>query len=220
MGRLERGLLGRRVNSNKETMQQRNPERGICQASPFFVSAFSLCPFCGLFLFLVVGEEAASSRHLTFRFRPLCLSYAPFYKPYSLHAHHIHNTGTPMNECPLCRASAGDGLSCAGCVKNTLYYKQQAIAYKKLALRDAYEQAKVVLTARQPIFEEEQAVADLMRRQGEMRRRLQEVGRGLEGGREGRRESGPCHTRLTGDPSLSIPHKHFLILPLPFLSYY
>jgi len=89
-----------------------------------------------------------------------------------------------MNECPLCRASAGDGLSCAGCVKNTLYYKQQAIAYKKLALRDAYEQAKVVLTARQPIFEEEQAVADLMRRLGEMGRRLQEVGQG-GGGREG-----------------------------------
>eukprot|EP00624_Nannochloropsis_granulata_P000996 evm.model.NODE_1442_length_9136_cov_37.472527.3 len=86
-----------------------------------------------------------------------------------------------MNECPLCRASAGDGLSCAGCVKNTLYYKQQAIAYKKVALRDAYEQAKVVLTARQPIFEEEQAVADLTRRQGEMRRRLQEVGGGVEG---------------------------------------
>lgn len=80
-----------------------------------------------------------------------------------------------MNECPLCRASAGDRLSCAGCVKNTLYYKQQAVAYKKLALRDAYEQAKVVLTARQPIFEEEQAVADLTRRQGEMRRRLQET---------------------------------------------
>lgn len=99
------------------------------------------------------------------------------------------------NECPLCRASAGDGLSCAGCVKNTLYYKQQAIAYKKLALRDAYEQAKVVLMARQAIFEEEQAVADLMRRQGEMRRELQEVGQGGQGrGREGRRELEPCRS--------------------------
>jgi len=97
-----------------------------------------------------------------------------------------------MNECPLCRASAGDRLSCAGCVKNTLYYKQQAVAYKKLALRDAYEQAKVVLTARQPIFEEEQAVADLTRRQGEMRRRLQEVGVRIEGEGKQMHETGPC----------------------------
>lgn len=27
--------------------------------------------------------------------------------------------------CPLCRAQARDGLVCAGCVANTLYYKQQ-----------------------------------------------------------------------------------------------
>ena len=80
-----------------------------------------------------------------------------------------------VNECPLCRASAADGLSCSGCVKNNLYYKQQAIAYKKMSLRDAYEQAKSVLTTNQPVFKEQQALAALMRRQGELKTRLQEV---------------------------------------------
>ncbi len=81
-----------------------------------------------------------------------------------------------MNECPLCRASAGaEGLVCAGCVANTLYYKQQAVAYKKVALRDAYEQAKMVLTAREPVFEEEQLLAGLVRKQGQLRDRLQET---------------------------------------------
>lgn len=28
-------------------------------------------------------------------------------------------------QCPLCRATARDGLVCSGCVANTLYYKQQ-----------------------------------------------------------------------------------------------
>ncbi|EWM24299.1 hypothetical protein Naga_100047g10 [Nannochloropsis gaditana] len=80
-----------------------------------------------------------------------------------------------VNECPLCRASAADGLSCSGCVKNNLYYKQQAIAYKKMSLRDAYEQAKSVLTTNQPVFREQQALAALMRRQGELKTRLQET---------------------------------------------
>lgn len=87
----------------------------------------------------------------------------------------MNSTDVMVNECPLCRASAADGLSCSGCVKNNLYYKQQAIAYKKMSLRDAYEQAKSVLTTNQPVFREQQALAALMRRQGELKTRLQEV---------------------------------------------
>ena len=77
--------------------------------------------------------------------------------------------------CPLCRASAGEGLVCAGCVANTLYYKQQSVAYKKVALRDLQEQTKAVLSARRSIFEQEQALATLLREQGLLKEELHQV---------------------------------------------
>lgn len=52
----------------------------------------------------------------------------------------------------------------------------QGIAYKKVALRDAHDQAQAVLAAQSPLREEERALTGLIRRQAELKEQLRQVG--------------------------------------------
>jgi hypothetical protein len=51
----------------------------------------------------------------------------------------------------------------------------QAIAYKKMALRDAFDQAQAALASQRPLQEEERALTALIRRQAELKERLRQV---------------------------------------------
>ena len=57
-----------------------------------------------------------------------------------------------------------------------MLHLSQAIAYKKVALRDIFDQAKAVLAAKRPVFNQEQVLGGVLRKEAELKEQLHQVG--------------------------------------------